>query len=131
MRAWARAVLSLKQPREAILLKTSGSMSLRVSRGAVTTASLIGATGSRSVYSCMLWRGGEGGGRGGEGGGGVEEERGEGGAGEGRGGEGRGGEGRGGEGRGERGRGREGRGGEGRGGKGRGEEWRRNTQSSF
>ena len=127
MRAWARAVLSLKQPREAILLKTSGSMSLRVSRGAVTTASLIGATGSRSVYSCMLWRGGEGGGRGGGG-------EGRGGAGEGRGGEERGGEGRGGEGRGGGGEGRrgEGRGGEGRGeGGGGGEEWRRNTQSSF
>ena len=67
MRAWARAILSLKQPREAILLKTSGSMSLRVSRGAVSTASLIGATGSRSVHSCMLWREGKGEGRGGEG----------------------------------------------------------------
>ena len=50
-RARCRAVLSLKQPREAILLNTSGSMSVRESRGTVCTASLIGATGSSSVYS--------------------------------------------------------------------------------
>jgi hypothetical protein len=53
-RALASAVLSLKHPREAILLNTSASMSDRVSIGTVSTASLIGATGSSSELSCDL-----------------------------------------------------------------------------